>query len=259
MDFLKNNLKAIAIISGVIFTAIISGVVIATVVFDSDHTITVTLLDNAGVMIETEDTRIYIDPYNLPNSYSDYPADLICITHDHGDHYDPFSLDLIITENTTLLFPATMTIQVAEYGAEPVQPEDSFEFNDLNVNVTCFYMYTMPGSAQSSHPRSNNYTSFIIELEDFTIFHAGDSWNIEEYSQLTGEIDLALLPIGPGCQTMTGEDVVSAIETIEPKYMIPIHFTEDMQNTFVELYKADVEACGCKYINLDYFSSCGFS
>ncbi len=245
----------IIIIIGLILVT--SGVVITAVVLNSNDKIKVTLLYNAGVMIETEDSRIYIDPFNLPSKYSNYPADLILITHDHGDHYDPSSIDLIVTKNTRLFFPAIMSLEATQYGADSVQPEDAFVFN--NFNVSCFYMYTMPGSDQSSHPQSNNYTSYIIELEGFTIFHAGDSWNINEYEQLNGEIDLVLLPLGPGCQTMTEIDVVRTVETIEPSYFIPIHFTEEAKETFVDLYKEDVETCGCKFINLDYYDSYGFN
>ena len=245
----------IIIIIGLILVT--SGVVITAVVLNSNDKIKVTLLYNAGVMIETEDSRNYIDPFNLPSKYSNYPADLILITHDHGDHYDPSSIDLIVTKNTRLFFPAIMSLEATQYGADSVQPEDAFVFN--NFNVSCFYMYTMPGSDQSSHPQSNNYTSYIIELEGFTIFHAGDSWNINEYEQLNGEIDLVLLPLGPGCQTMTEIDVVRTVETIEPSYFIPIHFTEEAKETFVDLYKEDVETCGCKFINLDYYDSYGFN
>ena len=35
-----------------------------------DVSITLTLLENAGVMIEAAGLRIYIDPYDLPNNYS---------------------------------------------------------------------------------------------------------------------------------------------------------------------------------------------
>ena len=51
-----------------------------------DSDVNVTLLSNAGVMIEADGMRIYIDPVDLPNSYMDYPADAVLITHHHGDH-----------------------------------------------------------------------------------------------------------------------------------------------------------------------------
>ncbi len=223
----------------------------------SNDGIHVRLLNNAGVMIETEDTRIYIDPFDLPSDYSNYPADAILITHNHGDHYDPTSIDIITTSNTSFYFPAIMTLEAVQYGANSVIPEDTFTIN--NFNVRCFYMYTMPGSPESSHPQSYNYTSYIIEIEGFTIFHAGDSWNIDEYEQLTGEIDLVLLPLGPGCQTMTEIDVVSVIMTIEPGYFIPIHYTVDVKESFIDLYKDDIEDSGCQVIDLDYYDSYNFN
>ncbi|MFX1512475.1 MAG: MBL fold metallo-hydrolase [Promethearchaeota archaeon] len=224
---------------------------------NSNNGIHVRLLNNAGVMIETEDTRIYIDPFDLPSNYSNYPADAILITHNHGDHYDPASIDIISTDNTSYYFPAIMTMEALQYGATTVIPEDIFAID--NFNVCCFYMYTMPGSPDSSHPQSYNYTSYIIEIEGFTIFHAGDSWNIDEYEQLTGEIDLVLLPLGPGCQTMTGVDVVSVLMTIEPSYFIPIHYTMDVKESFLNLYRADIEDIGCQVIDLDYYDSYNFS
>ena len=62
-----------------------------------------TLLDNAGVMIEYQETRIYIDPYNFGNQYEDMPADGILITHEHGDHCNPDSINLISTDDKYLL------------------------------------------------------------------------------------------------------------------------------------------------------------
>ncbi|MFX0125043.1 MAG: MBL fold metallo-hydrolase [Candidatus Hodarchaeota archaeon] len=266
MHFLQNFSIRIALIGILVIT---SGVVITAGALSShsrkelnnatntNFGIRVRLLNNAGVMIETEDTRIYIDPYDLPSNYSNYPADAILITHDHGDHYDPTSINFIKTDKTILYFPAVMILEAIIYEANSVVPEDTFVIN--NFNVRCFYMYTMPGSLESSHPQSYNYTSYIIEIDGFTIFHAGDSWKIDEYEQLTGEIDLALLPLGPGCQTMTGIDVFSVIMTIEPSYFIPIHYTEDVKESFIDLYKDSIELSGCTLIDLDYYDSYTFN
>lgn len=256
MKFLQNILIKIALI-GII--AISSGAVLTTAATShsmnepNNDDIYVRLLYNAGVMIETEDTRIYIDPYNLPANYSDYPADVIFITHDHGDHYDPTSINIIRTDDTSFYFPAIMLSEASLYGATSVKPEDTFLIN--TINITCFYMYTMPDSPDSSHPQENNYTSYIIDIDGFKLFHAGDSWNIDEYEQLTGEIDLVFLPLGPGCQTMTGADVVSVITTIEPSYFIPIHFGEDAKETFITSYEGMIEYSGCELIDLDYYES----
>jgi hypothetical protein len=58
---------------------------------------------------------------------------------------------------------------------------------------------------------------------------------------------------------MTGIDVVSAIETIEPSYFIPIHFTEDGKGLFISQYMDNIEDSGCKFVDLEYFDSYKFS
>jgi L-ascorbate metabolism protein UlaG (beta-lactamase superfamily) len=150
-----------------------------------------------------------------------------------------------------------MVTEAFRYGANSVIPEDTFEIN--NIDVRCFYMYTMPGSPDSSHPQSNNYTSYIIDIDGFSIFHAGDSWNIEEYEQLDGEIDLVLLPLGPGCQTMTEADVVSVIRTINSTDFIPIHYTDEGKTSFLDQYTDNIEDFGCNVIDLEYYDSYNFN
>ena len=91
-----------------------------------------------------------------------------------------------------------------------------------------------------------NWTSYIIDINGFTIFHAGDSKNLPEYQQIAGQIDVACLPLGPGCQTMAGFEVVEAIQVLEADYFIPIHFTEGNEQLFMFDYGdtiADTTEC----------------
>jgi len=258
---IQNNSRTIAVMAillvGVAATAAVAVQLVNTPPPDLP-TLDVTLLANAGVMIETSDTRIYIDPYLLNSTFADYPADIVLVTHPHGDHYDPTSLDIIETESTEFIFPADMSAECATYGATGVVPGDTVMIG--NINVTAFYMYTLDVEIDStiylaSHPIEANWTSFIVTIDGFTIFHSGDSKNILEYYDLTGTIDLAFLPLGPGCQTMAGYEVVQALERIQPTYFIPIHYGEGVQVTWLASYGDDVEEnTDCTPIVLDYWT-----
>ncbi|MCK5264061.1 MAG: MBL fold metallo-hydrolase [Candidatus Thorarchaeota archaeon] len=217
-------------------------------------TLNVTLLTTAGVMIETNETRIYIDPYSLNSTFAAYPADIVLVTHPHGDHYDPTSLDIIETETTEFIFPSNMSAECATYGATGVVPGDTVMIGD--INVTAFYMYTLPVDIYpASHPTEANWTSYIITIGNFTIFHSGDSKNILEYYDLSGTIDLAFLPLGPGCQTMTDYEVVQALDRIQPAYFIPIHYGEGVHDAWIASYGDDVEEnTDCTPIILDYWT-----
>jgi len=216
------------------------------------NTVTLTLLDNAGVMIEARGSRLYIDPINLPDSYADKPADAILITHPHGDHYEYVSISKINTESTVHILPDNMSIEVAMLDGVGLDPEDTYQVGIFNIQA--FYMYTLPvGEFPASHPQEANWTSYLVTVNGLTIFHAGDSKNIDEYEQLTGLVDIALLPLGPGCQTMADMEIVDVLDVIQPKYFIPIHYSLFADYTFIETYGDLIT--NCEIIRLEYFTS----
>lgn len=257
---LTKTVKLIIIISSVIVGTV--AIVTPTTLYfinNQTETINFTLLYNAGVMIEVDDIRIYIDPIELPYStYYNLKADLILITHDHSDHYQESTINFLVKDDTLCVFPEIMSSAIATYDGMGVNPGDSFLLGD--INITCFYMYTFaPEGYEPSHPPEANYTSYIINIDGFTFFHAGDSANLFEYFQIRDTIDVALLPLGPGCQTMADMDVVYAINRIKPDYMIPIHYAEGTDIQFCAVYGNAISNCGCELIHLAYFESVQFN
>jgi L-ascorbate metabolism protein UlaG (beta-lactamase superfamily) len=224
-------------------------------------TIVLTLLENAGVMIEADGMRIYVDPINLPSNYSSLPADAVLITHPHEDHYNSTCIDMLQKETTVNVMPENMTTEVAAHDAVAVNPLDTVQVGD--ITVTAFYMYTevwIDGERFASHPPEANWTSYIIDINGFKIFHAGDTKNITEYETITGEVDVVLLPLGPGCQSMAGLEVVDAIGKLQPDYFIPIHFEYNLQSElFIQAYSDEIADCSdCTPIYLKYWTSYTF-
>ena len=221
----------------------------------NENIINFTLLDNAGIMIEALGMRIYVDPINLDSGYNNLTADVILVTHPHGDHYEGTSIRRVRDDDTTIVFPANMSDAVSAYDAIGVVPGDQIQVGP--INITAFYMYTWaPEGYDPSHPREANWTSYIIDVNGFTFFHAGDSKNITEYNMLTDSIDVAMLPLGPGCQSMVDEEIVDAIRRINPRYFVPIHYATRANDAFVLEYGDEIEdTTDCEILNLDYFTS----
>ncbi|MHA2210217.1 MAG: MBL fold metallo-hydrolase [Candidatus Thorarchaeota archaeon] len=222
---------------------------------DQEDSITITLLENAGVLIETDDLRIYVDPINLNSSFEDLDADAILVTHPHGDHYQSSTIDMLQKESTVNVFPANMSTEVSLHDGIGIVPGDSVQVG--TANITAFYMYTFPVDIYpASHPREANWTSYIIEIDGFAIFHAGDSKNIDEYEELKDQIDVALLPLGPGCQTMADFEIVLALEAINPGCYIPIHYADGADQTWIAEYDDMVaDRTDCEILSLAYFES----
>jgi L-ascorbate metabolism protein UlaG (beta-lactamase superfamily) len=226
-----------------------------------DTTITLTLLGNAGVMIEADGMRIYIDPLSLPSTYSTLTADAVLITHPHGDHYNSTCINMLQKPSTVNVFPNNMSAEIAAHNGVGVEPLDSIQVG--NINITAFYMYTeiwIDGERFASHPSEANWTSYIIDINGFKIFHAGDSKNITEYEMITGQMDVVLLPLGPGCQSMADLEVVDAIAKLQPDYFIPIHFEHNITaELWVISFTDEIADCSdCTPVYLQYWYSYTF-
>jgi len=98
--------------------------------------------------------------------------------------------------------------------------------------------------------------SYIIDINGFTFFHAGDSKNILEYYQISETIDVALLPLGPGCQTMANEEVVAALNRIQPRYFVPIHYAEGANTEWISIYGSQVT--NCQILDIGYWQGYTF-
>jgi L-ascorbate metabolism protein UlaG (beta-lactamase superfamily) len=223
-----------------------------------DTSIKLTLLGNAGVLIEADGMCIYVDPLSIPSNYSSLLADAVLITHPHGDHYNSTSIDLLQKPSTVNIFPDNMTTEIAAHDGMGVDPLDSVQIG--NINITAFYMNTeiwIDDVRFASHPSEANWTSYIIDINGFKIFHAGDSKNITEYEMITDQMDVVLLPLGPGCQAMTGDEVVDAIFKLQPDYFIPIHFEYNYYaESFIQGYEDDIAACStCTPLALFYLET----
>lgn len=255
------TLAVVAIIAVVMGVGTFAGFTLLNPPPTESDTIVLTLLYNAGVMIEADGMRIYVDPINLNSSFSSLPADAVLITHPHGDHYNSTCIEMLQKETTVNIMPENMSAEVTAHDAVAVNPLDTVHVGD--ITITAFYMYTeiwIDGERFASHPSEANWTSYIIDINGFKIFHAGDTKNITEYETITGEVDVALLPLGPGCQSMAGIEVVDAIGKLQPDFFIPIHFQYNLQSElFIQAYADEIADCSdCTPIYLKYWSSYTF-
>ena len=60
----------------------------------------ITHVRHGGVRFEADDSVVYVDRYHLCNA-APHDADIIMITHAHGDHYSPGDIDKIMQDSTT--------------------------------------------------------------------------------------------------------------------------------------------------------------
>jgi L-ascorbate metabolism protein UlaG (beta-lactamase superfamily) len=179
-------------------------------------------------------TILLIDPFLTGNPTADIGPDAVgrcdylLLTHGHGDHVgDGFE----IAQRTAAMVVSTFEIvSFAQEvkGLENVHPlhiGGGYRFPVGYIKMTP----ALHGGAVAGD-ESGKYTTvpggFLITLDGVTVYHAGDTGLITDMQLLKGVVDVACLPIGDNF-TMGPDDAVRAVEMIEPKTVIPMHY-----NTF---------------------------
>ena len=165
----------------------------------------VTLFGHASVMLEADGLRFYIDPFVLPKSVE--AADAILYTHGHFDHCVP--APSITNQNTISIgHGCKLPGRVIEIGGRE---------NVKGAVVEAVHAYNI---SKPFHPKGSG-AGYLVQFKSVRTYHAGDTDFIPEMKDI--RCDLALLPIG-GTYTMNVNEAVAAVEAINPKVVVPIHY-----------------------------------
>ncbi len=108
-------------------------------------------------MVESnEGRRIYFDPYQIPNEYKNKSADIILGSHDHHDHLDKGSINIIKGKTTEILIPKTCESAVKSYNARAVEP-------GMSLNISGFPIEVIPAYNPNKkfHPKENKLSMWM--------------------------------------------------------------------------------------------------
>lgn len=183
----------------------------------------VTWFGHAAFSIEMAENVVLIDPFLDRNPVSPVKAaditraDVIFVTHDHGDHLgDAFTI--CKRTNATLVAAVELADYAEQNGVKKVE--------GLNIGGSVKIKEVKLTVVQALHTASRGApTGVIIEGGRKTVYHAGDTGLFGDMRFL-GEFykpDLALIPIG-GYYTMDARTGAEAVKLLDPKAVIPMHY-----------------------------------
>lgn len=195
----------------------------------------ITFIGHGTLMFKFDNKIIHIDPVSREADYSQLPsADLILITHHHGDHLDTTALNIIKTEKTILALSEKCYQQIKN--GIVMKNGDVEEFEGIKVEaVPAYNIVHKRDSGQPFHP-SGEGNGYIITFGDKTVYVAGDTENIPEMKALKN-IEIAFLPMNLP-YTMTPEMVADAAKAFKPKILYPYHYGKTDPDKLVELLKS---------------------
>ena len=165
---------------------------------------------------------IYVDPY-WGEDYS-MPANLILVTHQHGDHNQ---VDKVTKAQDCRI--------ITEVDALLGDKHNSFDLGFVLVDSV---------TAENKNHNPKETVGYIIHFGDISVYCAGDT-SMTDDMKCMKNIDYALLPID-GIYNMDALEASNCAELINARHTIPIHtdpsgYLLDKVATFVHRSKLVVE------------------
>jgi L-ascorbate metabolism protein UlaG (beta-lactamase superfamily) len=196
----------------------------------------ITFVGHGTLMFTFGDMVIHVDPVSREADYTAMPkADLILITHEHGDHLDPAAIAAVRRQDTVIV--------LTEKCAEEVPGETVMSNGDVRTvlglrieAVPAYNIVHKRPSGEPFHPRGDG-NGYVITFGDTRVYIAGDTEDTPEMKELK-DIDVAFLPMNLP-YTMTPEMVAEAARAFRPKILYPYHFGTTDTSELVKLLEAE--------------------
>ena len=158
---------------------------------------------------------------SIPTDYAtEFPkADIILVTHEHGDHFDRKALEALGANADNLVTNARVA-EMLGWGTVMANGDSRELPGGIHLDAVPAYNYSE--GRTNFHPQGRD-NGFILTMDGFRVYVAGDTEDIPEMAEIK-DIDVAFLPVNQP-YTMTVDQCVHAAEVIQPKVLIPYHFS----------------------------------
>ncbi len=203
----------------------------------------ITKYPQSCVLIELKDKKILIDPGDYVYQKTDMKPenwtgiDLILLTHEHSDHYEPDSLKIIMNTNPgAKIITNTAVSKLLEKERLSCQTVEPGEYINLE-NIEIKGIKSQHGPLPSGDPPPE-VISFLI---DRRILHMGDTIKSD---QVPAEV--VFIPMcGDVC--FSPKDAVKYLKKVKPQLVIPIHYDNEKFITDTNVFAEALEKGGFEY------------
>lgn len=193
-----------------------------------------TFIGHGTLMFTLNDLVIHIDPVGDYADYSKLPkADLILITHEHGDHLDAQTIQILRAPQTKIVLTEKCLDAVS--GSQVLHNGESTTVGLVHIQaVPAYNIQHMRSPGSPFHPKGIG-NGYVLTIGGKRIYIAGDTENTPEMKSLQ-DIDVAFLPMNLP-YTMDPEMVADAAKAFKPKILYPYHYGQTDPQKLVALLK----------------------
>jgi len=224
-------------LAGAILSTPLCGQYESDVIQTSEGELEMFFIGHGTLMFKFNDLVIHIDPVMREADYASMPdADLILVTHEHGDHLDITALNHIMKEDSRVVMTQTCMEQLEDFQANVFKNGDGGTIHGIVIRAIPAYNVEHKRSNGSPYHPKGVGNGYILSFGDTNVLIGGDTENIPEYKNLQVEIDVAFLPMNLP-YTMTPEMVADAALAFQPEILYPYHFGQTDPQELVVLLK----------------------
>lgn len=206
------------------------------------------VLGHASLRIETTVGPVcYIDPWSEVLGTHSGDADIILITHDDVDHYDPAAIETLATDATTVV--VCDAIDTQNLSRKVLKLASNCELTVDGVDVRSVSAYNDPAGDHvdadgTPYHRQGEVVGLLLTIDGTTVYYASDTDFLPEHVSINA--DIYIPPIG-GTYTMDRKEAAAAARAIVPDIVIPVHYdTFEAIETDVTAFEAELEPTGIR-------------
>jgi L-ascorbate metabolism protein UlaG (beta-lactamase superfamily) len=193
-------------------------------------------LGHASFQIRASGKIIYVDLKKYGKTVeAEEKADIVLVTHNHGDHCSPEKIAKVRKKETVVIAPANCAKRIGGT-VKLLKPGEKADVDGVEVEaVEAYNVKRFKASGKPWHPKGYG-VGYLIRAGGKTIYHAGDTDLIPEMRKLKG-IDLALLPTGDK-YTMDNSEAAEAAMLIGPRVAMAMHSWETDRTQFKSIIES---------------------
>ena len=202
-------------------------------------------LGHASVRIETGDgTVVYIDPWTEVLDDEPGDGDVVFVTHDDFDHYDPEGVAAVAGPDATVA--VYEAVETGDLGHEVVDLPYEGELTVAGIDVRTVPAYNDPDGDHvddDGNPfhADGEVVGLLLDLGGTTVFFPSDTDFRPHHESVRA--DVFIPPIG-GHYTMDRHEAAAFARSVAPELVLPVHYDtfeaiETDASAFVEDLAAD--------------------
>lgn len=167
---------------------------------------------------------VYIDPWSEVLDGSPKDGDVVLISHDDHDHFDPSGITAVADDDSIAVVHES--IPTGDIGIETIQlgVGDCVEVREMMVVGTpAFNLASGPHTGPEGdpyHPKGSGI-GFLCNPGGVNVLYPGDTDALDALCDLTAAV--VVPPIG-GTYTMDPQGASRLVEAIDPELVIPVHY-----------------------------------